>query len=90
MNFANAINVCINEKKRIARAGWNGPAQYLVDRAGYPQGVAIDAKTAQEMGKQAGEIIVFGAYVVIVAVDGSVHPWTPSQGDMHACDWEVV
>lgn len=89
MRYGVAIDQVVWDKRRAWRKGWNGKGQYLVERAGYPQGVSIDPKTAKEMGKQPGEVVAFGPYVTIVAVDGSVHPWTASQADVHADDWEV-
>jgi hypothetical protein len=90
MNFGDAINACIQNKKRIARTGWNGKGMFLASRPGYPEGVKLDESTAESLGRATGETVVFGPYIVIKSADGSVYPWLASQADMHAEDWVIV
>lgn len=76
--------------KRISRVCWGQMGMFVVNRQGYPNGVKIDAATAQALGQTTGDTVIFGGYFVIKLADGSVHPWVPSQQDMDAKDWVIL
>lgn len=75
---------------RIARPGWNGRGMWVVYQRGYPDGIAINANTAEATGIPEGTVCVFRPYLMLRAVDGSFVPWVISQSDALAEDWETV
>lgn len=75
---------------KISRKGWNGPGQYVVLQKGYPDGIAINANTAEATGLNEGSIGRFLPYMMIKTVDDAFVPWLASQTDLLAEDWEVV
>lgn len=76
--------------KKVRRAGWNGKGMFLVYQAGYPTGIPINANTARATGLAEGTVREFRPYVMMCTVDGSFVPWTCSQSDLLAEDWETV
>lgn len=87
MNFGDAYQALRFAKQPIARKGWNGKGMfvYMVEANAYPATSRI-AKT--HFGEDA--LVPYGAYAALKNADGSVYPWTPSQGDLFADDWEVI
>jgi hypothetical protein len=75
---------------RVRRAGWNGKGMYLAFQKGYPDGIPINANTAQATGIAQGTVCQFLPYVMMCTVDGSFVPWLCSQTDLLATDWELV
>lgn len=49
MDFSLAL-VALKNGARMARAGWNGADMFVVLQAGYPDGIAINANTAEATG----------------------------------------
>lgn len=76
--------------KRMARAGWNGKGMWLAYQKGYPQGIPINANTAQATGLPEGAVCVFRPYIMMRDAQGSFVPWLASQTDMLAEDWMEV
>lgn len=76
MDFGQALNK-IKEGKRVARSGWNGKGMWLmiIDNATYPY---------YEFRYE------IAPFIVMVTVDRKFVPWTPSQTDVMAEDWEEV
>ena len=89
MDFSDALAAC-KEGGKITRAGWNGPGQYVVYQAGYPDGIAINANTAQATGIPQGTVCKFAPYLMMLNAQGVFVPWLASQGDLLADDWEEV
>jgi hypothetical protein len=72
---------------RIWRSGWNGPGQFVVYQKGYPDGIAINANTAEATGIPQGTVKSFRPYLMLHTVQGDFVPWTPSVSDVLADDW---
>jgi hypothetical protein len=89
MDFSDALNFCKNGAK-ITRAGWNGPGQFVVHQKGYPDGIAINANTAEATGIKQGTVCQFAPYLMMRNAQGVFVPWLASQGDLLAEDWETV
>lgn len=89
MDFSDALRQCTDGNK-ITRTGWNAPGQYVVHQKGYPDGIAINANTAQATGIPQGTVEKFAPYLMIRNAQGVFVPWLASQGDLLADDWEVL
>ncbi len=88
MNFSEALDR-LKVGAKITRTGWNGPAQFVVLQKGYPDGIAINANTAEATGIPQGTVCVFRPYLMLRTADGSFVPWAPSVSDVLADDWGV-
>lgn len=75
---------------KVRRSGWNGKGMFLVFQKGYPDGIPINANTAQATGIPQGTVCKFLPYIMMRTVDGSFVPWLASQTDLLATDWELV
>lgn len=89
MDFSSAL-ISVRLGKRIARAGWNGKGMYVVFQAGYPQGIPINANTAEATGLAEGTVCRFRPYLMMWTADETFVPWVASQTDILAMDWEEV
>lgn len=89
MDFSDALSIC-KAGSKITRSGWNGPGQYVVHQKGYPDGIAINANTAEATGIPQGTVCRFAPYLMIFNAQGVFVPWLASQGDLLADDWEAV
>jgi Protein of unknown function (DUF2829) len=89
MDFSQALAAC-KAGSKITRTGWNGPGQYVVYQKGYPDGIAINANTAQATGIPQGTVCSFAPYLMLRNAQGVFVPWLASQGDLLAEDWEEV
>jgi hypothetical protein len=76
--------------RRLARTGWNGKGMFIVLQAGYPDGIPINANTAQATGIAQGTVCRFRPYLMMFTADGEFVPWVASQTDILADDWQVV
>lgn len=90
MKFWHALEAAVEGGAKIARSGWNGRGMYIVKQDGYPDGIPVNANTARVTGVEEGTVCVFGPYLLLRAADGSFVPWTISQTDALAADWEIV
>jgi len=101
-NFAAAL-AALNEGKKVARAGWNGwktgKKFQVVKQKAYPDGIGINANTAEALGLPEGTVVKFAPYLMLCVSqqpeNGNVEemicqPWTPSQVDQLAEDWMTV
>lgn len=88
-DFSRALVDCRLGRK-ISRDGWNASGQYVVFQRGYPNGIPINANTAEATGIPEGTVCVFRPYLMLCTVDGSFVPWAPSQSDVLALDWITV
>jgi hypothetical protein len=75
---------------KVTRQGWNAPGQYVVLQKGYPDGIAINANTAQATGIPEGTVCVFRPYLMLCTADDSFVPWVPTVSDVLALDWVFV
>lgn len=72
----------------VSRQGWNGQRMYVVLQKGYPDGIAINANTAEATGLAEGTVCRFRPYLMMRTADGSFVPWLASQTDLLAEDWQ--
>lgn len=75
---------------KVRRAGWNGKGMYLVFQKGYPDGIPINANTAQATGIAQGTVCKFLPYIMMRTAGGEFVPWLCSQTDLLATDWELA
>jgi hypothetical protein len=80
----------LKQGRRITRAGWNAADQFAVLQKGYPDGIAINANTAEATGIPQGTVCVFRPYLMLRTADGSFVPWAPTVSDVLAEDWKIV
>lgn len=86
MEFGAALGA-LRGGKRLTRTTWNAPGQFVVLQAGYPDGIAINANTAQATGIPQGTVCRFRPYLMLRTADGSFVPWQPTVSDVLAEDW---
>lgn len=86
MNFAEALRACTADGKAIQRQGWNGKGQFIwfVPAGNYPARMEVIKDHFPD------NLVPYGSYYALKNAQGSVVPWVPSQGDMHADDWQVT
>lgn len=89
MNLSEALR-SLAGGERLTRKHWDNPDTYVVQQGGYPDGIAINANTARETGIAEGTVCRFRPYMMVRIADGSFVPWTPTQLDLFAEDWEIV
>jgi hypothetical protein len=80
----------LREGLKVGRKGWNGKGMFIVRQAGYPDGIPINANTAQATGIPQGTVCRFLPYLMMKTADGAFVPWLASQTDLLAEDWELV
>lgn len=89
MDFGDALRA-LKDGDRVTRSGWNGKGMFVVHQKGYPDGIPINANTAEATGIPQGTVCVFRPYLMMRTADGSFVPWVISQTDALADDWERV
>lgn len=87
MDFSEALDLVVHTGGKISREGWNGRGMYVAYQPGYPDGIAINANTAQATGIPEGTVCKFRPYLMMKTVDGEFVPWVASQTDILAIDW---
>lgn len=90
MTFSEALERVRIPGTRISREGWNGKGMYVVYQKAYPQGIAINANTAEATGLPEGTMASFRPYLMFATVNGEFVPWVASQTDLLADDWTAV
>lgn len=89
MDFADALRA-VKAGARIARSGWNGRGMWVAFMPGHPGGHPADVQTAEAHRLGVGEIVKVPPYLVLRTAGGDLVPWTISQTDALADDWEAV
>lgn len=91
MTFEEALSA-LKDGKQLARRSWIAydPGSYICRQEGYPTGIPINANTSRATGVEEGTMMRFRPYLMVRLTDGSLMPWTPSQLDLFATDWELV
>jgi hypothetical protein len=89
MEFGAAL-VELRDGQKLSRAGWNGRGMYVVLQRGYPEGVPVNANTAEATGIPEGTVCVFRPYLLMRTADGEFVPWVASQSDLLADDWQTA
>ncbi|MEU0947618.1 DUF2829 domain-containing protein [Streptomyces canus] len=74
----------------LTRAGWNGRGMFVVRQKGYPDGIPINANTAEATGIPQGTLCAFLPYLMMRTAQGDFVPWTISHTDVLADDWVVA
>lgn len=90
MDFGDALRAAVDDGARIARSGWNGNGMFVVYQKGYPDGIPINANTAEATGIPQGTVCVFRPYLMMKTTQGDFVPWVISQTDALADDWGRV
>ena len=95
MNFSQALHE-LKHGKKITRLAWsNDEWLYLVPENKYPA-QTFAAKNywrgkSETVKLESGEVVPlvpYGAYIAIKTCQQNVIPWTPSQADIMANDWQ--
>lgn len=89
VDFSTAL-LGIKAGRRASREGWNAGGQFVVLQQGYPDGIAINANTAEATGIPQGTVCRFRPYLMLHTADGSFVPWAPSVSDVLAEDWTTT
>lgn len=89
MDFSAALHL-VKAGRLIHRQGWNGIGMYVAHQAGYPDGIPINANTAQATGVPEGTVCRFDPYLMMRNAQGNFIPWLASQGDLLADDWTTI
>lgn len=67
--FAVALDKLGQERKKVARLGWNGAklgkVAFIVFQEGYPQGVPANANTAAALGIDVGTVVAVEPYLTL-------------------------
>lgn len=86
MNFGEAL-VALKENKKVARSGWNGKGMFLF----LVSGSTFEVNRKPLLGiYPEGTVINYRSHIDMRTVDGEIVPWTASQSDVLAEDWEEV
>ena len=85
-DFGAALAV-LKAGQRITREMWNAPGQFVVLQKGYPDGIAINANTAEATGIPQGTVCRFRPYLMLHTAQGDFVPWAPTVSDVLAEDW---
>jgi hypothetical protein len=75
---------------RVTRGSWNAAGQWVAYQKGYPDGIAINANTAQATGIPEGTVCAFRPYLMLCTAQGDFVPWAPTVSDVLAEDWGLV
>lgn len=75
---------------RAADRGWNSTVPWVVLQKGYPKGIEINKNTSEATGIPVGTVCRFSPYLMMRTANGDFVPWTPSQTDVLADDWDIV
>lgn len=89
VDFGQAL-AALRQGRKVARAGWNGKGMFVVFQKGYPDGIPINANTAEATGIPQGTVYVFRPYLMMKAADDTLVPWVASQTDLLADDWTTA
>ena len=78
MDFSEALKAC-KGGRAIQRAGWNGKGMYVQIQRVDPSDAGTHTRTAMGL-----------PYLYLLTADGRTVPWTISQTDALAEDWQIV
>lgn len=88
VDFGTALHL-MELGERMQRSGWNGKGMfvYIVPAASYPaqrntKGVLV--------GDYLDDMVPYAAYIALKTANGEVVPWTISQSDALAADWQLA
>ena len=87
MNIGEAIQA-MKQGSKVHRPGWNGRGMYITYQKAYPDGIPINANTAEATGLPEGTLCKFQPYIMMFTANQTFVPWLCSQTDLLAEDWE--
>ncbi|MFJ2774631.1 MW1434 family type I TA system toxin [Streptomyces sp. NPDC087300] len=88
MNFGQALDF-LRTGHRMARRAWP-EGTWLVLRTGYPDGIAVNANSAEAFGVPEGTTARFAPYFQLCDTYGTLHAWARSDEDLLDADWYNV
>lgn len=96
MRIDQVISKMIDEGKRFMRDAWYDERRddrgedpdYLFWQKGYPQGIPVNAQTAQAVGLPEGTTCYFSPYLMRHFGGNSFAPYQLTTEDIYATDWE--
>lgn len=94
MNFSRALEG-MKRGRKFGRASWNtgldqfNDFTFVVGQKGYPDGIPINSNTAEATQIPEGTVCTFNPYLML-GQRGSFEPYTPTQADLHAEDWQWI
>lgn len=77
----------LKDGRRVSRPVW-GEGTYVVLQKGYPDGIPINANTAEATGEPEGTVMVFRPYLMVKLADGTFLPFIPTLDHLLAEDWQ--
>jgi hypothetical protein len=83
MDFSGAL-LALKAGHLVARPGWDKLGRYLALQVGYPDGIGVNANTAEATGVEEGSICVFQPYLMMCLGHRPVH--ARIAGQVHAGD----
>lgn len=88
VDFGTALHL-MELGERVQRTGWNGKGMfvYIVPAASYP--AQRNAKGVL-VGDYPDDMVPYSSYIALKSASGEVVPWTISQSDALATDWQLV
>lgn len=87
MDFSNALSL-LKQGQLLGRTTWAG--QWVCRQKAYPEGIAINANTAEATGLPQGSTCRFNPYLMLCQANGTFEPYAPTQADLFAVDWELL
>lgn len=72
----------VKQHHHVRRAGWNGKGMFLR--------IAVQGTWIEVMPDKSEREYTMGPFVLLRTADGNEIPWTCSQSDLLATDWEFT
>lgn len=86
MDFSEALKH-LKAGNKVARSGWNGKGMFLY----YVKGSTFEVNRPPLTELYAeGTVVDYHGHIDMKTAQGYMVPWTASQADLLADDWEVV
>ena len=79
MTFGAAVEA-LKAGQKVARTGWNGKGMWI----------GLPSEGGEFIREACGTTMTYRDYIVMKTVDDQLVPWTASQTDVLAEDWEIV
>lgn len=79
MTFGEAVEA-MKAGQKVARTGWNGKGMWI----------GLHSEGGEFTREACGTTLTYRDYIVMKTVDDQLVPWTASQTDVLAEDWEIV
>lgn len=79
MTFGEAVEA-LKAGQKVARTGWNGKGMWI----------GLHKEAGEFVREECGTTLTYRDYIVMKTADDQLVPWTASQTDVLAEDWEVT